>query len=167
MNKALMKWQSECKRYTVLLSNSCFAKMLDISRGNYPKEVGTSLFGCYSSCGFEASVLGVAPVTPDSKSTTNSFYRGVAGLREFYSHLWRVYRGSRHYVGEWHSHPDAAPFPSRTDDRNQFAIATDVHTNCPECILIIVGHSLSDSDEIGVYVYSRESGRIVLRYVPV
>lgn len=165
MTKASIKWQTECKQYTVLMANSCFSKMLDIAQEHYPNEVGTSLVGCYSSCGFEASILGVAPVSTDSKGSTNSFYRGVAGLRDFYSRLWRAFRGKRHYVGEWHSHPDAVPIPSRTDDRNQMAIAMDMHTNCPECILIIVGHTLSNSDEIGVFVYSRNSGRVALRPV--
>ena len=130
-----------------------------------PNEVGTSLVGCYSDNGFEASVLDLAPLSPDSKGSRTSFYRGVAGLKKFFTKLRQSFRGKRHYVGEWHSHPDAAPFPSQTDDRHQLAIAKDPNTACPECLLIIVGHTLSNVDEIGVFVYSRKRGRIPLASV--
>ena len=163
-NKFSMKWQSECKRYTVLISESCFLKIKEMAQAHYPNEVGTSLVGCYSDDGFEASVLELAPLTPDSKGSHTSFYRGIAGLRKFFAKLRRTFSGKRHYVGEWHSHPGAAPLPSKTDDQNQGAIATDTKTDCPECILIIIGCTLSNVDEIGVFVYSRKRGRVVLHF---
>lgn len=133
-----------------------------MAQAHSPNEVGTSLVGCYSNNGFEASVLDLAPLSPDSKGSRTSFYRGVAGLKKFFTKLRQSFSGKRHYVGEWHSHPDAAPFPSQTDDGHQLAIAKDPNTACPECILIIIGHTLSNVDEIGVFVYSRKRGRISL-----
>ena len=136
--------------------------MTEMAQAHYPKEVGTSLVGCYSDDGFEASILELAPLSPDSKGSRTSFYRGVAGLRGFFTKLLRTYAGKRHYVGEWHSHPDAAPIPSDTDNRNQLEIALDTKTNCPECILIIIGGTFSNINEIGVFVYSRKRGRVML-----
>lgn len=161
-NKFPLRWQSDRKRYTVLISKSCLRKMTEMAQAHYPKEVGTSLVGCYSFDGFEASILELAPLSPDSKGFRTSFYRGVAGLREFFAKLRWTYAGKRHYVGEWHSHPDAAPIPSGTDNRNQLEIALDTKTNCPECILIIIGGTFSNIDEIGVFVYSRKRGRVML-----
>lgn len=158
----VLMWRSFCQQYTVRLSNACFLKMLEMAQAHSPNEVGTSLIGCYSDNGFEASILNLAPLSPDSKGSRFSFYRGTSGLRKFFTRLRQTFSGRRYYVGEWHSHPGAPPRPSQTDDKNQLAIAKDKNTACPECILILIGHTLSNVDEIGVFVYSRQRGRIPL-----
>lgn len=140
--------------------------MTELAQTHYPKEVGTSLVGCYSDDGFEASVLDLAPLSSDSKGSRTSFYRGIAGLRKFFAKLCRSSAGRRHYVGEWHSHPNGTPIPSGTDNRNQLAIAKDSKTDCPECILIITGGTFSNFNELGVFVYSRKRGKVTLFPVP-
>ena len=164
MNKSLLRWQSDCKQYTVLISKSCLLKMTEMAQTHYPNEVGTSLVGCYSDDGFKASVLELAPLSPDSKGSRTSFHRGVVGLRNFFRKLRKKFSGRRYYVGEWHSHPNATPIPSNTDNQNQLEIAEDMKTECPECILIIIGGTLSNFDEIGVFVYSRKRGRVTLHH---
>ena len=161
-DKSSLKWQSDCEQYTVLISESCLLKMTEIAQAHYPNEVGTPLVGCYSDNGFEASVLDLAPLSSDSKGTLTSFHRGIAGLQKFFAKLRKIFSGKRYYVGEWHSHPNVAPIPSGTDDRNQLAIAHDTKTNCPECILVIIGGFLSNFSELGVFVYSRKRGKVIL-----
>ena len=156
------RWKSTCKRYTVIISKPCILKMSEIAQEHYPNEVGSSLVGAYSHDGFQAYVLEVAPLSSDSKGTPTSFYRGTAGLRGFYKKLRRGFFGRRYYVGEWHSHPDGTPFPSDTDNATQLNIAQDVNTACRECILVVIGGILSSFDQIGVFVYSRERGRVNL-----
>ena len=163
MSKPWLKWQSDCQQYTVLIAEFCLLKMMEMAQEHYPNEVGTSLVGCYSDNGFEASVLDLAPLSPDSKGRRTSFYRGTAGLRKFFAKLRQTFSGKRYYVGEWHSHPDGAPIPSGTDDRNQLDITTDTKTNCPECILIIIGGP--NFSELGVFVYSRKQGKVILSLV--
>ena len=136
--------------------------MMKMAQAHSPIEVGTSLVGCYSDDGFEAYVLDLAPLSQDSKGSRTSFYRGTAGLRKFFAKLRETFKSKRHYVGEWHSHPDVPPLPSQRDDVQQLAIAKDTNTKCPECILILIGHTLSCVDEIAVFVYSRKRGRIPL-----
>ena len=162
INKSSLRWQSDCRRYTVLISKACLLKMVEMAQEHYPNEVGTSLVGYYSDNGFEASVLELAPLSPDSKGSRTSFYRGVAGLRNFFTKLRKTFSGGRYYVGEWHSHPDGGPTPSGTDNRNQLKIAKDTKTDCPECILIIIGGANSNFDKIGVFVYSRKCGQVKL-----
>ena len=164
MNRFPLKWRSDCKQYTVIISKSCLLKMTEMAQEHYPNEVGTSLVGCYSDDGFKASALDLALLSSDSKGSRTSFYRGIAGLQGFYKKLRKIFSGKRYYVGEWHSHPDAAPIPSYTDNRNQLEIAKDTITNCPECILIIIGGSLSNFDEMGVFVYSQKRGRVILHH---
>ncbi len=74
----------------------------------------------------------------------------------------RKYKGKMYYIGDWHTHPNGSSTPSKTDDINQSAVASDKKANCPENILVIIGGSLNESPEIGVYVYSRRKGRIDL-----
>ncbi|MFX0200559.1 MAG: Mov34/MPN/PAD-1 family protein [Candidatus Hodarchaeota archaeon] len=157
-----LNWRSQCERYTVSIAPSCFNRMLELAKKNYPCEVGTSLIGFYSDDGFNAFITDMAPLSSDSKGSGSSFYRGIKGLQTFFTKLWREHEGKRHYVGEWHSHPDALPSPSTTDDINQLAIAADLKTNCPESILIIIGGDPFDSPKLGVFVYSRKQGRIDL-----
>ncbi len=136
--------------------------MLALAKEHAPNEIGTSVFGSYSADGFHAAILGRAPVAADSEGGRFSFLRGVRGARSFFSALFKKSGGKRHYVGEWHSHPGGLSTPSYTDDENQSAIARDVRTNCPECILVIVGGNFHDDPLLGVFVYSRERGRIEL-----
>lgn len=136
--------------------------MTDMAQTHYPNEVGTSLVGYYSNDGFEASILGLAPLSSDSKGSRTSFYRGTAGLRKFFAKLYQICSGKRYYVGEWHSHPDATPIPSGKDNRNQLEIAEDIETDCPECILVIIGGPFSNFNELGVFVYSRKRGKVIL-----
>ena len=161
-NKPSLKWRSDCGQYTVLISESCLSKMVKVAQAHYPNEVGTSLVGCYSDNGFEAFIFDLVPLSSDSKGTRTSFYRGIAGLKKFFAKLRKICSGKRYYIGEWHSHPNAASIPSGTDDRNQLMIANDSKTNCPECILVIIGGPLSNFNELGVFVYSRKRGKVIL-----
>ena len=136
--------------------------MISIAQKHSPMEIGSSLLGAYSKDGYHASVLGCAPITTDSKGSRFTFSRGVEGLASFFLDLFKRTQGRRHYVGEWHSHPNGSAHPSQTDDTNQMAIANDKRTNCPVCILVIVGDNLTFCDTLSVYVYSKENGRIDL-----
>ncbi len=155
-------WRSECGRYTVLISLSCLDKITQLAKNRYPNEVGTPLVGWYSEDGFNAYVLDVGPSSSDSKGALRSFCRGRKGLRRFFAELWGLYHGNRFYVGEWHSHPGAAPIPSTLDDITQSAISANLRTNCPESILVIIGGNPFIAPDLGVFVYSRKQGRVHL-----
>jgi integrative and conjugative element protein (TIGR02256 family) len=158
-------WRPPDGEYTVTIERPCFDAMQRLAREHYPREVGTSLVGGYSDDGYRAWVTGLAPLTPDSRGTRNTFYRGALGLREFFRGLFTSSRGRTHYVGDWHSHPDGPALPSPTDDHNALSIARDSKAQCPECLLVILGGN-STAPDLGVFVYSRKRGRIVLSAEP-
>lgn len=137
--------------------------MLSLSEQHYPNEIGASVYGSYSRDGFEASVLGNAPIPSDSESHRCAFRRGGNGVANFFSNLFKMSHGCKHYVGEWHSHPGGPAEPSGIDDRSLLEIANNRVTNCPECILILVGGKIDQAPELGVFVYSRVQGRVTLR----
>jgi len=158
-----LRWRSRWGRYSVTVRKRCLMHMLSKAREHQPVEIGSSLYGCYSSDGRRAVVLGTTPVPPDSQSSACSFVRGVRGLAEFFRDLFTRSRGRRHYVGEWHSHPNVSPQPSALDWARQRELSADHSMQCPECILIVLGGDLEHHSQLGVYVHSHERGRIVLR----
>ena len=158
-----LTWQSNDRQYSVRVTKPAFHSMLQLAAQHAPNEVGTSLVGSYSDDGSLAVVHRIAPLSADSRGSRNAFLRGILGLRTFFGKVIARFRGRRHYVGEWHSHPGGIPVPSSTDDYNQTAIATDKVAHCPECILVILGGDFSDDPVLGLYVYSRSRGKIVLR----
>lgn len=154
-------WQSRDRRYTVCISDEAIQGIDKMARSAAPLETGTPLVGEYSDNQSTAYVLAIGPLTPDSQGQRSTFRRGVSGLNEFFSSIFKKSRGRRHYVGEWHSHPGGAPFPSSTDDQNMFDIASDPKNRCPECILIIASVD-ADGVAVRVYVYSARLVRIDL-----
>jgi integrative and conjugative element protein (TIGR02256 family) len=155
-------WRSACGRYTVRLANVFVDAATRTARYHYPSEVGAPLVGTYSDDGREAQVSEVGPLPRDSRASRFAFERGVHGLRDFFGRVFKRTRGLSHYVGEWHSHPEGAPVPSATDDAAMLAIARDPQARCPECVLVLVALRGTIANT-GVYVYSRERGRVDLR----
>lgn len=161
-NISIIHRQSPNKHYNVYLEIACFEKITKIAKKFYPNEIGSSLVGNYSADGFKAYITDIAPISSDSISTKTSFNRGIDGLKNFFESLKSKFGYSKHYIGEWHSHPDGEPQPSTTDDKNQFAVSKDPKTNCPESILLIIGRKFTETDDIGIFIYSTKNGRVIL-----
>lgn len=160
----MQTWRSSCGTYRVVLASQFLDESSCLAGEYYPNEVGTSLVGTYSDDGWDATVVEVAPLTPDSTGGSSWFMRGMRGLRSYFVGLFKKSGGLSHYVGEWHSHPDGTPIPSPTDDRNMMDIAADPEARCPECILVLVAFNAAGA-ETAVYVYSKARGRVALERV--
>jgi integrative and conjugative element protein (TIGR02256 family) len=157
-----LKWRSKCGRYTVSISQHCFKKINEIAKKYYPKEVGTSLIGYYTDDGFDAFIVDIAFLPLDLKTSNSFLCRGVKGFKAFFIELWKKSKGKIHYIGEWHSHPNASSEPSSIDNKSQSEIANDRKTNCPINILAIIGGSIFESPTIRIFIYTRKQGRINL-----
>lgn len=159
---APLEWRSECGRYTVHLDVQLLSKIWEIARQHLPNEVGSSLAGHYTDDGFDAYVLGTAPMPPDSSGGRTTFKRGIKGLKGFFSSS-TGHRGLRqHYVGEWHSHPTGGACPSSTDVKSGMDIARDEDVPCKEVISLILGNTSSSAPDLSVSVYSASNGAITL-----
>lgn len=156
-----LRWRSKDGTYTVVFARRSILKMIKMAASHSPNEVGTSLVGSYSNDGFRAEILGLAPLSVDSSSGRTWFIRGVKGLKEFYERLTQQFRGRRHYVGEWHSHPESSPERSPIDRQTHREIAIDQDANCPEVILVVLGGD-SEKSTLEVYVHSKTRGVIRL-----
>ncbi|MBV8526819.1 MAG: Mov34/MPN/PAD-1 family protein [Candidatus Dormibacteraeota bacterium] len=99
-------------------------------------ETGGILIGRYSKLGDQAFVTAVTGPPTDSVATRQSFVRGIRGLQR---HISRAWLRREFYLGEWHFHPMAAPYPSRRDLAQIKTFALDPDYACPEPILIVIG----------------------------
>jgi integrative and conjugative element protein (TIGR02256 family) len=131
-------------------------KLFSACRASYPLETGGVLIGRYNRSRDLAQILSVTQPPRDSRRGRTWFERGTAGLARALERLWSRPGTSRlYYLGEWHSHPDAAPTPSRTDCRQMEEIANQESYRCPEPVLLIVGGNSEVGWRIAVWVFPR------------
>jgi integrative and conjugative element protein (TIGR02256 family) len=141
------------RRFGLALPEKRLGEILAFCRKEGWNETGGLLIGRYSDQRDLAIVSHVTGPARDSASGRAWFHRGVEGLQDL---LFRHWRQQEYYLGEWHSHPGAAPVPSGTDAAQMklFARAADYH--CPEPVLLIVGGDLRSEWTLYARVYLRE-----------
>lgn len=132
-----------------------------VGLNHFPNEFGGLLIGVYSDdkqmvC-ISDTILPLA-----YKSSKISFERGTEGLEEMLLGYFEEIP-SKIYVGEWHTHPNAAPIPSGTDIRALQEIVKSENVNINSPIMLIVG--LTEAHiEFGFYVYLNKK---IYKYEPV
>lgn len=112
-------------------------RMFALAQRTLPNETGGILIGEYDLTRTTAVVRCVSKAPKDSIATPSTFQRGTRGLDRLLRRAWG--RGL-YYVGEWHFHPEARPHASDTDEKQMREFAKDERMQCPEPILLIVGH---------------------------
>ena len=150
----------------VRISSEAVRKLLAQASRGYPDETGGVLVGYYDTSLHRAIVTGIGPCPRDSVKRTGFFVRGTRGLSPFLRRLWRGTDGMRHYLGEWHTHPNGIAESSYVDRKTMWAVANDEKTLCPEPILVILAGSLKNAAEVGVFLYPRGHREIRLVLSP-
>ena len=79
--------------------------------------------------------------TPSSsdRRTRFAFFRSVSAAQHAVFNAWRSSKGTRIYLGEWHSHPEPDPNPSRHDIENWRAIVRETRYEQHSLFFAIVG----------------------------
>lgn len=100
-------------------------------------ETGGMLFGEH----VDDDVFRVIEATVEGQGAVASFLRALTGglerLEAFFQRTKRDYRRFN-YLGEWHSHPSFALYPSPADDNAMFEIVEDVRTGARFAVSLIV-----------------------------
>lgn len=121
---------------------------------HYPNEFGGVLVGRYSED--KKMVYINDTILPSTYLSSNiSFDRGDEGLKEKLSELF-IAKPSIIYVGEWHTHPNAAPVPSKTDIRALQQIVNSGSVNINNPVMLIVG-LIKNQMQLGLYVYFNDA----------
>jgi hypothetical protein len=87
-----------------------------LRNASLPNETGGVLLGYYDFNFNAIVIVGGLSAPPDSKSSPESFERGVKGLTDAVADASKRTAGIVGYIGEWHSHPRGhSASPSRDD----------------------------------------------------
>ena len=132
-------WSSD-RRFGLLMPDALLEQLYARCYAAGANETGSILVGHYRDRNRLAIVTDLPSTPSDSRASAMHFERGTLGLRRLLGRLWQR---DRYYLGEWHYHPDAAPFPSARDDQQMREVAASDRFRCPEPILLIVGGSSS------------------------
>lgn len=155
-----IEFWSEDRAFGLKVPAGTLSRMLELSRRNATKETGGVLVGYYTEARDCAVVTEVSGAPPDSRSGRTFFVRGTGGLQRWLNRLWR--RERHFYLGDWHSHPGAAPRASPTDIAQLEEIARDESRKCPEPVALLIGGAAADANDAAAYVYPRGAGLIEL-----
>jgi hypothetical protein len=131
-----IRFESRTTKVAVVLGEAAFATIKEQALAAGGKETGGILIGRYDSTGNAATVSEATSRPRDSKSGWSWFQRGASGLKDLLRKRWS---GGDYYLGEWHSHPGAAPDPSGNDINEMRSISRDPTYDCPKPIMIIAG----------------------------
>ena len=145
-----MKYRNYEIGLSVEIDNALIDRIRETGLAHYPNEFGGLLVGEYSEDKQTVSITDtILPL--NYKSSRISFDRGIDGLKDklldFYSA-----NPSRIYVGEWHTHPNAAPIPSWTDMLAVRQIVASKSVNISNPIMLILGLTLTET-KLAFYVY--------------
>jgi hypothetical protein len=156
------QWASQDRECTVEILPSVLDSMVRMADEAHPLMTGAALYGSYSDDQEHMWVEGIAPLSSDSESGPSHFHRGTEGLAGFFADLFERTKGETYYLGEFITHPGGTAIPSPQDAATQLETAADPACQCQAPVLVVFG-GIPDERDIGVFVYTRSRGQIVLR----
>ena len=98
------------------------------------------------------------PRRSDKRTPLSFIPSRIAERREIRS----FFKQGLHYVGDWHTHPEAHPRPSATDERSMTEMFRKSHHQLAGFILVIVGTA---EDSSGLFV-GISNGQRLMRLLP-
>lgn len=121
---------------TLILPSEQHERLLVALRNAGRREVGGILMGEHVG----PNLFVVREMTVHRRGAFASFIRriedAIGRLRAFFRETGHDY-ARFNYIGEWHSHPSFAPYPSRTDDLSMLQIVQDESVGANFVVLLI------------------------------
>jgi integrative and conjugative element protein (TIGR02256 family) len=124
--------------------------MFEAADARAPAETGGMLLGYISPDGSDIAVTHLVGAGPEAVHRRNSFEPDAIWQQ---GQLNRIYQESGYlttYLGDWHSHPEGSPTPSREDTRTARRVARYQGSRIAHPLTIILGGSRSEGSEIAV-----------------
>lgn len=114
--------------------------MLAETRSRRIVETGGGLFGYLA--GADVVVEEISVAAGQTRRAVVRFHPDVADLQARLDEVLGRSEGSRHLVGEWHTHPWGAPYLSRTDKASIRAAAENDEVGLPNALAIVLAPTL-------------------------
>jgi integrative and conjugative element protein (TIGR02256 family) len=102
-------------------------------------EAGGVLLGRWLEGASSFVVDAISEPQPEDRRTRTSFFRSYRGHTQIIADNLRASRDTRGYLGEWHTHPEPVPKPSRIDRRDWCRRLHCDRVELPWVFFIIVG----------------------------
>lgn len=137
------------KAYEVLISLIGKSKK---GKGN-TAETGGVLFGEWDDICKTVYIDEVTDAPKDSTRHKNEFNCGVEGIKEKNEKYKKLSKGSKHFIGYWHTHPYSSPDYSSKDDNG---MKTIIITLSPQrALMLIVGFDDKEYD-LNFYIFDND-----------
>jgi len=120
-------------------------------------EAGGVMLGRILLDGADVIVDGITRPTTRDRASRFNFFRNKTSAQPAVDHAWTVSEGTCIYLGEWHTHPEDDPHPSRQDLANWGTILRKARFEQPWLFFVIVGRTLTKA-----WIGNREKAEIVL-----
>lgn len=125
-------------------------------RDRCDREAGGILLGRLIE-GSQNVVVDEATIPGKGDRRGPTFFRRARKPAQFrVDSAWKDSDGTRVYLGEWHSHPEAVPHPSLVDQNDWLRISREALFEHGFLLFAIVG-----IEEIGIWEVSKTSGSLV------
>lgn len=140
-----LRWRFSQRDCLLLISQNCFTRLQSWARKASPHETGGTLVGILSPSRRVATVMEVLHASATARRSFCSFFRPADADDDTLLKLLKR-RPELTYIGEWHTHPFADPFPSGLDRSAMLTIASSPSTCTETPVLLILGQSFSATD---------------------
>lgn len=122
----------------VTFSADCLAVFESFQqKGAFSAEAGGQLFGTFTDAQSARVSVATGPSRGSLRSRFSFHPNRAAEKREIAS----FHQKGLHYLGDWHSHPEPRPSPSRSDENKMMQIFGASHHDLNCVLMVIVGTS--------------------------
>lgn len=130
---------------TIVIADDCLAEIgLHRQHSSSSKENGGQLFARFFEDGVHVEV---ATVTRGSSRRTRFGFWPDRKAEQ--AEITQRFKSGLHYIGDWHTHPEATPSPSCADETKMLEIYRKSTHELPFMLMVIVGRANPPS---GLYV---------------
>ncbi len=159
--EAVHVWRFPERGCAVRIPGEVLAAMRKIAASSKPRETGGTLVGYYSRDRRVAFVTRALEANIGARKQRARFYRPPDDVDGQLARIYEESGGLTHYLGEWHTHPEAAPTPSPTDlsTLRGLARSRSVATDTP--FMVILGGSFRTTDTASCTL-AEKSGRTLI-----
>lgn len=114
------------------------------------REAGGLLLGRFFADSSDVLVDEATRPTQKDRRWRFAIWRGKRAAQEIVDSAWGASGGTRNYLGEWHSHPESLPSPSKKDLSNWSRIVEKARYEQAALVFVIVGR-----EDVGVWELCR------------
>lgn len=145
LSDTALRWRFSKRDCVLIIPQDCFAQLQSWARKASPHETGGTLVGTLSPDRRIATVVEVLHASHAARRSFFTFFRPADKDDDSLLKLLKK-RPELTYLGEWHTHPNAAPTPSQRDRVSIREIADSPNTATLTPVMLILGNRFAAID---------------------